>query len=462
MKNLWVLTEERPKIDALKTIFETFCKDNNYAAFVDNVRILPIIDNDIFTSTYEVTGFRCSKIDNIYIKIVSGYSSFVDFLLFYQKEEPVQTDKPLYLIEETKTDDKESRNTGVYQRCSKFVFADYFYPEAQKIMLYNIKVGQKKEPTETYIFGTRLLLTIGVRILGKSLDSKIFIPFQTIEELISFKSNMRKPPLGNVPIDIKEFEDKIQISGRLIKSGSLSHDPNIGALSIIAKTLRVLNYNKIIEITMHGLNQNQLGKTNKFIKIANKLSLLLEELVIPSCDIGDKYWKYDKTGEKLATIFMHIAVDSFTSGYSIFENHAGCEKGYFITRDGEHLSLEKYKDRAKYKSGDKTQNLEIPDLVLVDDDRSLIVNIEGKKFVNLKVGLEQLETYDYFEKEYVNKYYKGFEILRTLILYGGKKEEIGENKVGFLLNDKGKLILGIKAPELFKEAIKNLLNFWRV
>ncbi|MDA9643191.1 hypothetical protein N9T12_01205, partial [bacterium] len=111
---------------------------------------------------------------------------------------------------------------------------------------------------------------------------------------------------------------------------------------------------------------------------------------------------------------------------------------------------------------DKTQNLEIPDLVLVDDDRSLIVNIEGKKFVNLKVGLEQLETYDYFEKEYVNKYYKGFEILRTLILYGGKKEEIGEIKVGFLLNDKGKLILGIKAPELFKEAIKNLLNFWRV
>tara|TARA_B100000767_G_C19719313_1_gene516498 strand:+ start:1131 stop:1313 length:183 start_codon:yes stop_codon:yes gene_type:complete len=60
MKNLWVLTEERPKKDVLKTIFEVFCKDNNYAAFVDNVRILPIIDNGIFTSTYEVTGFTCS------------------------------------------------------------------------------------------------------------------------------------------------------------------------------------------------------------------------------------------------------------------------------------------------------------------------------------------------------------------------------------------------------------------
>ena len=30
--------------------------------------------------------------------------------------------EPIYAIEETKTDDKESRNTGVYQRCSKFIF----------------------------------------------------------------------------------------------------------------------------------------------------------------------------------------------------------------------------------------------------------------------------------------------------------------------------------------------------
>jgi hypothetical protein len=31
----------------------------------------------------------------------------------------------------------------------------------------------------------------------------------------------------------------------------------------------------------------------------------------------------------------------------------------------------------------------------------------------------------------------------------------------FLLNEAGNLILGIKAPELFKEAVKNLLDFWR-
>ncbi len=31
----------------------------------------------------------------------------------------------------------------------------------------------------------------------------------------------------------------------------------------------------------------------------------------------------------------------------------------------------------------------------------------------------------------------------------------------YQLNEKGQLILGIKAPNLFKETIKNLLDFWK-
>lgn len=73
----------------------------------------------------------------------------------------------MYAIEETKTDDKESRNTGVYQRASKFVFVENYYPNIKKIMLYQLKVEQKEKATATYIFGTKLLKTIGVEILGK-------------------------------------------------------------------------------------------------------------------------------------------------------------------------------------------------------------------------------------------------------------------------------------------------------
>ncbi len=44
---------------------------------------------------------------------------------------------------------------------------------------------------------------------------------------------------------------------------------------------------------------------------------------------------------------------------------------------------------------------------------------------------------------------------------GSKEEKIIEIEIGFLLNENGKLILGVKAPKLFKDAIKNLLDFWK-
>ncbi len=255
MKNLWILTEERPKKEVLATILQKFAKDYGYGVFIDTLRILPVLKEQKFTFTYELTGFRCNKVDKVYIKTVTGNSSFVDFLVFYQNNEPIISDTPIYAIEETKTDDKESRNTGVYQRCSKFVFIESFYPNTKKIMLYKLQIEQKENPTETYIFGTRLLLNLGVEILGKQLDDKIFIPFKTIDEIIEFKSKMRKAPKGNVPILLTKFSDKIEVSGRLVKSGGLSHDPNIGSLSIISAVLRKLGWKKAIEITQHGLKK---------------------------------------------------------------------------------------------------------------------------------------------------------------------------------------------------------------
>jgi hypothetical protein len=378
-KNLWFLTEERPKKEVLQTIFQKFAKDYGFAVFVDTIRIFPILNDNKFTFTYEVTGFRCNKVDKVYVKTVSGNSSFTDFLIFYQQNEPTIDDEPIYAIEETKTDDKESRNTGVYQRCSKFVFIQSYYPNVKKIMLYNLQIDQKLEPTSTYIFGTKLLLTLGVEILGKKLDTKIFTPFKTIDEIIDLKNEMRKAPKGNIPILLTKSKTKIEVSGRLFKSGGLSHDPNIGALSIICAVLRQLGWIQKIEITQHGLEQKHVGKTNKFIQIANKIGISLQGLVVPKAEMNNDYWKYDTDGEKLGTIFIHLVVENFTQGYSIFENHAGCEKGYFITKKGEHIPLEKYKDREKYKDGDKEQIVHIPDLILIDFGRSEVINVEGKK-----------------------------------------------------------------------------------
>ena len=461
MKNLWFLTEERPKKEVIAIIFQKFAKDNGYAVFIDTIRIIPILDKGKFTFTYEILGLKCNQVGRLFVKTVSGNSSFTDFLIFYQEKEPTIKDIPIYAIEETKTDDKESRNTGVYQRCSKFVFIENYYPKIRKIMLYNLQIEQKTKPTETYIFGTRLLLTLGVEILGKELDKKVFVPFKNIDEIIDFKNNMRKAPAGNVPILLKKVKNKIQISGRLYKNGGLSHDPNIGALSIISAVLRKLGWQDKIEITQHGLEQKKVGVRNKFVQIANKLDISLQGLKIPKAEMNANYWKYDLDGEKLGTIFIHLVVENFANGMSIFENHAGCEKGYFITAKGEPIPLAKYTDREKYKAGDKSAIINIPDLVLIDLSNKIIIDIEGKKYRFRHDGIVELAGYDAFDNLYNKKHYPKHKIIRTVVLYGSSEEKIVEIEIGFLLNENGKLILGIKAPKLFQEAIKNLLDYWK-
>ena len=89
-----------------------------------------------------------------------------------------------------------------------------------------------------------------------------------------------------------------------------------------------------------------------------------------------------------------------------------------------------------------------------------MIDVEGKKYKFRKDGIKELRGFKDIEDRYIKKYYPGFEIIRTVVLFGGVEKKIVELKVGFLLNEQGDLILGVQAPELFKEAIKNLLDFW--
>lgn len=461
-KCLWILTEERPKKNVLTTIFQYFAKDNGFSFIGKDLTIIPILDeNKCFDFTYEVFGIQCNRVNRVFIKTVSGKSSFTDYLIYYQDEMPTPNQEPLYAIEETKTDDKESRNTGVYQRCAKFVYIENFFPNTKKVMLYALQVSQKRKPTETYIFGTRLLLTLGVEILGKQLDPAVFTPFTSVDEVIDRKNSMRPAPKGNIPILLNKQGNKIQVSGKLYKSDKLAHDPNIGALTIIGAVLRRLGWKGEIEVTRHGLSQKHVANAkNKFILIASKLGMTLEGLTMPKPQLPKSYWHYDMKGEKLGTIFIHLVVENFTDGFSVFENHAGCEKGYFQTSKGEHIPLAKYTNREAYKAGDKNQIVFIPDLVLIDLKENESITIEGKKYKNMHKGIEELKRYDAFEKMYLKKYYPEYKIVRTVVLYGSHERELHEAEVGFLLNKDGHMVLGIKAPKLFTRAISNLLDYW--
>lgn len=77
---------------------------------------------------------------------------------------------------------------------------------------------------------------------------------------------MRKPPKNNTPLNIHKIKDIIFISARLFKANTLSHDPNIGAISGICAALRKLGFKENLTITHHGLEQKHLGKNNKFIQ----------------------------------------------------------------------------------------------------------------------------------------------------------------------------------------------------
>jgi hypothetical protein len=306
-----------------------------------------------------------------------------------------------------------------------------------------------------------MLKTLGVEILGKSgIDDEKFDAFKSIDELIELKNSMPETKNG-VSVKLTKNLNSIEISAKLEKSGRLASDPSIGMTTIISSVLRKLGWDKDIVITKHNLpNQQSVGKTNKFIQIANKLNIKLDNLQIPQVNINQDYWYYDYNGEKIATIFLDIVVEEFSQGFTIYHNHAGAERGYFITREGEKLVVKKYNDRIKYKQGDKTQIIALPDLVLLDDIEKEIINIEGEMYQNAQNGIKQLDGFDSFEKYYILKYYPKYNITRTVILYGGDKNKEPIGKISFILNTRGEILLNVEAPKLFIEAFKNICHYW--
>jgi len=462
-RKIWVLTEERPKPEVIHQILRLTLKKLGIAGFIDSVRILPRSKaNGDFNFQYQILGLSSPVIDQVELRLVSGSSSFVDYLVYVQDDEPQPSDVPVLAIEETKTDDSESRNTGVYQRATKFVYIESFYPDVEKIMLYHLKREQSQQATDTNMFGTRCLLTLGVKTAGKKAEKIPAVPFGSIKELIDAKGAMRKPPKGNVPIDITfdETSNQIFVSGRLVKSGSLSHDPNIGALSLIAATLRKLGWAGRITFTQHGLTQKMLRGRNKFIQICDTLQLDLDGLALPKAVSPPTYWHYESSGEKVGTIFLHLLVEGFSEGYSIYENHAGCERGYFYNAAGDPITVSKRRVDSNGKMPPESPMINLPDLVLLDPIESEILNIEGEKTINVQAGIDQIATFGFFESDYIAKAFPGYQILRSVVLFGGSGGTIDRVEVSLLVNSAGKVVLGICAPTLMKRSIENWLAYW--
>lgn len=455
MDNIWLLTEERPKPSVVTQIIEMYCSDFNDTIILHNeVKIRPIIENGLFQFVYLVEGLKVEKANNIYIKTVSGYSSFLDFLLFKQENAPQENNLeeiPLMAIEETKTSDDESRNTGVSQRVSKFVYFRHFYENVKMYMLYNeeLEARPNKKPSDTSIFGTNILLSLGVTIVGKD-TSRWFRPFNSLDELIEFKSRMRKPPQGNIPIEITKHTDRIEVSGRLDKpagAGNIAHDPSMGSLSMIGAGLRMLGWNGNIVLTRHGVSQAYVNrnKTNKFLFNCSLLNMTLSGLTMPRIQIPQYYWHYERKSEKMADILLHVQA-MYHNIYCVYENHAGCERGYFRDKLGHLITLP--------KKDENNVNLYLPDVVLYDHSTNYVLLVEGKMLSTLRKGLAEIENYDSIEQEYIYKYYPNATILRCLSIFGGNCLTIPHEKVLFYLASDGRIIINANAPECIKRCFK--------
>lgn len=457
MSNIWLLTEEKPKISTIIQILNIYKQDFNKDFICEEkIEIFPIIEDNRFVFTYNVRGITVENIDNIYIKTVSGGSSFLDYLFIEQENEPTETEpcNIIFAVEETKTSDDESRNTGVYQRCSKFVYIKAFY-NVPLYMLYNdeLELRENKKPSDTSILGTNMLLTNNVKIVGKPIE-RWFAPFNSIDELITFKNRMRRPPAGNIPILITKYPNKITISGRLDKPnniGKISHDPNIGALSYISYTLRQLGWEDEIEIINHNINQSSVtnNSNNKFLSICNLLRISMNGINMPAnYQLPGSYWHYELKSEKMASILFHIICEDL--GFSeVYQNHAGCERGYFKTATNELIALPKKID---------LHNLLIPDVIMRDDRNKIVYLMEGKKLDTINAGLSEIEDYDDIEMYYINRYFPDYTVKRYLTIFGGFLNNLPHEKVLFYLNENGNIFINESAEPILAQQIKHLLN----
>lgn len=77
MDNLWILTEERPKVSVIQQIIDLYVKD--FGGEIEEntgVKIIPDIENGIFAFSYTVAGISLKDIKKISILTVSGSSYY--------------------------------------------------------------------------------------------------------------------------------------------------------------------------------------------------------------------------------------------------------------------------------------------------------------------------------------------------------------------------------------------------
>ncbi len=448
VNNLWILTEERLKIDVLKKILNIYIRDKKLSdTDIANIIIKPLIEKNIFKNQYKIENFKIPYIENIYSRIVSGSTSFVDHLLFVQKDKPkdysLKTKNFKYFVEDTKTDTKESRNTAFGQRATKTIIANYFNKSPFKLIITS-SIFKYDQLPESAIFDARCLMTTGVEIFMPNtiIENK---PFKDYSELINKKNSMRKPPSSNVPFRIKEVSTGLEISKKIIKGKSLS-DPSVGQILNVCFALRQLNYTKKIKITSHGLNQKRFDKMqdNKLLLGCKLLKLDIDGITLSNRIVfPELYWHYPNylNEEKHATILLHHLINYNQKDLEvIFDHHAGCARNYIKNINDKNYSV------------NKTPTGKTPDLIIRNKKNKTLYLVEGKTSYNLEKGIEEIKGFPDFYKKHLVKDcgYKNYKMESWITLTGDSKNKAEFQNILFTLKNDNSLKINKNLNKEFK------------
>jgi hypothetical protein len=404
-----ICTEENPQINEISFIVKYL----DISAKV--IKLSANTNNNQWDGTFNI------GLDNPLIQInlvlAKGGGSFVDYVVFNGIGPDVIKTEPILLLESTKTSDKESRNTAINQRFTKFAVAKQLFPNTPLVLYFNT---EHIASTPTSLFGRRLLSTFGVKAFDVTYKDLLADapPFKNVNELIVAKNSIKERK-KNISVKIKEVEPhKYAISAKLSKGDNktICHDPNKGLVTGIASAIYELDKESQFIITNHCVDVKKIPHhpSDKFWYANNRYELTLEDCNVSSSSVKfqGEYLTFETKSEKSATILFqnHMENNGWTT---IYHNHSHSARSYFVDAD--------------IKEHQVPKNVTIPDIVLLNNETKTIKICEGKIKKDVNLGVEQLDNLSKFI-EYVTSFYPDYTIEKGLCLYVSDINNVQELK----------------------------------
>lgn len=372
---------------------------------------------------------------NIHVALISPakQNSFVDVLYFEGEEFPnPDSSIPFACVEITKNTFKESGNM-TDQRSAKFIPVRNPYPNIQHYYFIH-NDGELKLPNE----GTnnhralRRMVTMGVSVVlsdRNGIRPAQVLPYNTVQD---FRDDIAVKGRRSNKVLLKRHRVDLIVKKLFKWSGAPRknkgpHDPNHGWVASMIMTIMSLGVSNAVNLEIPQreveLFKKSKGKLKKnlyyiFSKFNGTFLLNGEEVDLEPPE-DSHYWKYTDTGEKISTIDLSLCL--VEKGYElIFENHAGCEKSFFRTSQGENMPFPKKHNE---------EPIGIPDLIAQTPNKDKLLVIEGENHSNYNKGVKQLEE-DKMENtiRFLKEHYPEHAIATCLSLYGRCRPEDGKLK----------------------------------